>query len=256
MSNDQANLNNGGGNDDQSNGGGNNPPAWTAQLDKDLQGNEKLTQFKTIGEMGKAFLDRDGKLQNAVFIPGKDAPAEEVAAFYTKIGRPENVDGYKITKPADLPEGVPYDPAIEAEFKKFAHAENLTASQAEKLYGWYYDLVKNGHASEQARLEKAQGEAIDKLKTDWGAKFDGNKEIAVRAFKTFGNEETASLLDKQVDGVKLGDHPAFIKWFHSIGVKIMDDKATFGKDGGAGGDTVEAKEREKAKQMFPSMNKK
>lgn len=95
MSNDQANLNNGGGNDDQNNGGGNNTPAWTAQLDKDLQGNEKLTQFKTIGEMGKAFLDRDGKLQNAVFIPGKDAPAEEVAAFYTKIGRPKIWTGTK-----------------------------------------------------------------------------------------------------------------------------------------------------------------
>ncbi len=251
----EESQNNAGGNEGGANGA-DSRPQWMASLPDAYKQHEGFAQFKEPSEAWAKFdtlLKAEGSM---VTIPGKDAKPEEVAAFYTKIGRPENVDGYKITKPADLPEGVPYDPAIEAEFKKFAHAENLTASQAEKLYGWYYDLVKNGHASEQARLEKAQGEAIDKLKTDWGAKFDGNKEIAIRAFKTFGNEETAALLDKQVDGVKLGDHPAFIKWFYSIGTKIMDDKATFRNDGGAGGDTVEANERKKAEQMFPSMNKK
>lgn len=251
----EESQNNAGG-DKGGDNGADSRPQWMASLPDAYKQHEGFAQFKEPSEAWSKFDTLLKAEKSMITIPGKDAKPEEVAAFYTKIGRPENVDGYKITKPADLPEGVPYDPAIEAEFKKFAHAENLTASQAEKLYGWYYDLVKNGHASEQARLEKAQGEAIDKLKTDWGAKFDGNKEIAVRAFKTFGNEETAALLDKQVDGVKLGDHPAFIKWFHSIGTKIMDDKATFGKDGGAGGDTVEANERKKAEQMFPSMNKK
>ena len=247
--------NNAGGNEGGANGA-DSRPQWMASLPDAYKQHEGFAQFKEPSEAWAKFdalLKAEGSM---VTIPGKDAKPEEVAAFYTKIGRPENVDGYKITKPADLPEGIPYDPAIEAEFKKFAHAQNLTAAQAESLYGWYYGLVKNGHASEQARLEKAQGEAIDKLKTDWGAKFDGNKEIAIRAFKTFGNEETAALLDKQIDGVKLGDHPAFIKLFHSIGTKIMDDKATFGKDGGAGGDTVEAQERKRAEQMFPSMTKK
>lgn len=251
----EESQNNAGG-DKGGDNGADSRPQWMASLPDAYKQHEGFAQFKEPSEAWAKFdalLKAEGSM---VTIPGKDAKPEEVAAFYTKIGRPENVDGYKITKPADLPEGIPYDPAIEAEFKKFAHAQNLTAAQAESLYGWYYGLVKNGHASEQARLEKAQGEAIDKLKTDWGAKFDGNKEIAIRAFKTFGNEETAALLDKQVDGVKLGDHPAFIKLFHSIGTKIMDDKATFGKDGGAGGDTVEAQERKRAEQMFPSMTKK
>jgi len=251
----EESQNNAGGNEGGANGA-DSRPQWMASLPDAYKQHEGFAQFKEPSEAWAKFdtlLKAEGSM---VTIPGKDAKPEEVAAFYSKLGRPENVDGYKITKPADLPEGIPYDPAIEAEFKKFAHAQNLTAAQAESLYGWYYGLVKNGHASEQARLEKAQGEAIDKLKTDWGAKFDGNKEIAIRAFKTFGNEETAALLDKQVDGVKLGDHPAFIKLFHSIGTKIMDDKATFGKDGGAGGDTVEAQERKRAEQMFPSMTKK
>ena len=251
----EESQNNAGGNEGGANGA-DSRPQWMASLPDAYKQHEGFAQFKEPSEAWAKFdalLKAEGSM---VTIPGEGAKPEEVAAFYSKLGRPENVDGYKITKPADLPEGIPYDPAIEAEFKKFAHAQNLTASQAEKLYGWYYGLVKNGHASEQARLEKAQGEAIDKLKTDWGAKFDGNKEIAIRAFKSFGNEETAALLEKQIDGVKLGDHPAFIKWFHSIGTKIMDDKATFGKDGGAGGDTVEAQERKRAEQMFPSMTKK
>ena len=250
----EESQNNAGGNEGGANGA-DSRPQWMASLPDAYKQHEGFAQFKEPSEAWAKFdtlLKAEGSM---VTIPGEGAKPEEVSAFYSKLGRPENVDGYKITKPADLPEGVPYDPAIEAEFKKFAHAQNLTAAQAESPYGWYYGLAKNGHASEQARLEKAQGEAIDKLKTDWGAKFDGNKEIAIRAFKTFGNEETAALLDKQIDGVKLGDHPAFIKWFHSIGIKIMDDKATFGNDGGAGGDTVEAQERKRAEQMFPSMKK-
>ena len=251
----EESQNNAGGNEGGANGA-ENRPQWMASLPDAYKQHEGFAQFKEPSEAWSKFDTLLKAEKSMITIPGKDAKPEEVAAFYTKIGRPETLDGYKITKPADLPEGVPYDPAIEAEFKKFAHAQNLTAAQAESLYGWYYGLVKNGHASEQERLERAQGDALDKLKTDWGAKFDGNKEIAIRAFKTFGNEETAALLDKQIDGVKLGDHPAFIKWFHSIGTKIMDDKATFGNDGGAGGDTVEAQERKRAEQMFPSMTKK
>jgi hypothetical protein len=247
---------------------------WLAQLPDDLKTNETLTSYATIGDFAKAHLDKvtefegkvkesDGKvtdltkrLENAVFMPGKDAKPEEVNAFYQKIGRPENQDGYKITKPADLPEGIAYDPAIETEFKKFAFEKGLSAAQAESLYGWYYQLVKNGYDNEQANTAKVREETINKLKTDWGQNFEPNKELAIRAFKAFGKDDAAAFLTKKVDGVALGDHPAFLKLFHEIGSKIAPDSALFDKGGGGGDDTPEAQERQRAEKMFPSMNKK
>lgn len=257
MSEDQANPDNqkgGGGNNDQQDGGGNKPPAWTAQLDKDLQGNEKLTQFKTIGEMGKAFLDRDGKLQNSVLLPGEKATAEEKAAYYAKLGRPDKPDGYEITKPADLPESLPYDPALATEYQKFAFEAGLSKSQAKAAWDFYFGLAKNGTEIQAKEIEKAQTDGINTLKTDWGAKFDGNKKIAEIAFKKYG-KEAASLLDEaKIGSIRLGDHPAFLKVFYEIGMQTMDDKALKGEGGREqiSGDS----DKQTATLMFPSMQKK
>lgn len=256
MDGDQANLDKTGGNGNQNNdGGNNNAPAWTAQLEKDLMGNAEITQFKSISEMGKAYLDASGKAKNAIQLPGEKATAEERAAFYAKIGRPETVDGYNITKPADLPEDIPYDPAIEAVFKQFAFENGLSKAQAEKQFAWYCGLLKNGHELESKNLQKAQEETINKLKTDWGQKYEGNVKIAEIAFKTFAGKDAADLLNKKVDGVRFGDHPVFLKVFYEIGSKTLDDKTLSGKGSGGGADTPEAKERQAADAMFPSMKK-
>jgi len=257
MSEDQANLDNqngGEGNNDQQDGGGKKAPAWTAQLDKDLQGNEKLTQFKTIGEMGKAFLDRDGKLQNSVLLPGEKATDEEKATYYAKLGRPDKPDGYEITKPADLPDSLPYEPGLAIEYQKFAFEAGLSKTQAKAAWDFYFDLAKNGTEIQAKEIETAQTNGINTLKTDWGNKFDGNKKIAEIAFKKYG-KEAASLLDEaKIGSIRLGDHPSFLKVFYEIGVNTMDDKALKGEGGRepATGD----KDRQAATLMFPSMEEK
>ncbi len=255
MGDDQANLSNGGNKDQGS--GENNPPAWMAQLDKDLQGNERLTQFKTIGEMGKAFLDSEGKLKNAVTVPGEKSTDAERASFYMKLGRPETADKYSITKPADLPEGIQYSPEVETAFKQIAHESGLSDGQAGKLYGWYYGLVKAGHV-QQAKAEKnATDAAVNALKDEWkGDAFKTNTELAARAFKKFGGDtpEVAKFIEEtKVNGLPLGNHPMFLRVFAAIGKAVSVDSMNAGGRGGAGGETSD---EEKAKARFPATYKK
>lgn len=254
MDNDQANLDNGG-NSDQNNGGGNTPPAWTAQLDKDLQGNERLTQFKTIGEMGKAFLDTEGKLQGAITIPGENATDEERAAFYTKMGRPEQADKYSITKPTDLPDTINYSPEVEAAFKEFAFKNGMSDAQAKEIYSWYWGLVKDGHAQQEQAIQQANETAVNKLKDEWkGDAFKVNTELATRAFKKFGgdSEEVSKFItESKVDGVPLGNHPVFLKVFAAIGKAISDSSLG---EGGRGGGNGELSDEDKAKARFPNTN--
>lgn len=250
--NDQANLGDGG-NSDQRSGGDNSAPAWTAQLDKDLQGNERLTQFKTIGEMGKAFLDAEGKLKSSVAVPDEKSTDAERAAFYAKLGRPETADKYGITKPADLPEGMAYNEDVEKAFKELAHKEGLTDAQAKNLYGWYYGLAKSGFEQSQVAEKQATEAAINKLKDEWkGDAFKENSEIAVRAFRKFGgdSEDVKAFIETaKVEGVPLGNHPMFLKVFAQIGKAISDDTLNAGGRGGAGG---ELSDEEKAKARFPN----
>lgn len=259
---------------------------WLAQLPDDLKANEALTSYATIGDFAKAHLDTVGKvsefegkvkefegkvtdlttrLGNAVVIPGEGATEAEVAAFYSKLGRPESPEGYEIKKPAELPEGIQYNEDVDKAFVKFAHDNGLSAKQAQAIHGWYYGLVKNGfqlESEKKAQAEaselKARQDSIAKLQADWGAKFNENKEYAVRAFKEFAkeNKDAIDLIENvKVGDVKLGDHPSFLKLFNAIGTKIFGDKATFDNDGGGGDDTPEAKERKAAADMFPSMKK-
>lgn len=251
--NDQANLDNGG-NNDQNNGGGNAPPAWMAQLDKDLQGNASLTQFRTIGEMGKAFLDMEGKSKGAITVPGENATDEDRAAFYGKLGRPEAADKYSFTKPADLPEGVPHSPEIESAYKEHAFNLGLSETQAAAVYGWYYDLAKQGHAELQKQEAEATEAAVNALKDDWkGDTFKVNTELAVRAFAKFGGEDGKKFIEEtKIGGVALGDHPAFLRIFAAIGKTIGDDSMS-GERGN--NSTGFQSDEDKAKARFPNTYK-
>lgn len=252
--NDHANLDQqGGGNSDQQ-GGGNTAPAWTAQLDKDLQGNERLTSFKTIGEMGKAFLDLEGKSKDALYLPGENATDEEKAAFYAKLGRPEAADKYSFGKPEGLPEEVPYEPEVEQAFKQFAFDNGLSDATAGKLYGWYYDLVKQGHEMQQKQAQEATEKAVNALKDEWkGDAFKENSELAIRAFRKFGGDEAKTFIEEsKINGLSLGDHPVFLKVFAAIGKAISDD--SFTGDRGAG-NRGEMSDEDKAKARFPNTYK-
>lgn len=259
MDNDQANLDNGG-NNDQNNDGGNTSPAWMAQLDKDLQGNERLTQFKTIGEMGKTFLELEGKSKDAVFVPGEQATDEERAEFYAKLGRPEAADKYTFGKPEDLGEDV-YTPEIEAAIKGICFKANLTDAQAKVVNAEYTALLKQGHEiqsqqkAEQERVEtEALSKAVDTLKNEWkGDTFKINTELATRAFIKFGGPDAKAFIETtKINGLALGDHPEFLKVFAEIGKAISDDSLNAGRDGHNNGGLSD---EDKAKARFPNTYK-
>lgn len=223
---------------------------WRASLPDVHKNNEAFKQFKEPKEAWDkldVLLKTEGK---AVTIPDEKATDDEKAKFFAKLGRPENPDGYELTKPADLPESVPYDPVVETEYKKFAHSINLTKDQAAKLHTWYYGLAKNG----AELMEKAQVESIDALKAKWGAKYDGNTKIAYLAFEKFAGDAKNLLSEATVGNTRLGDHPQFIETFYKLGLETMDDTTV--QKGLAGGDIVSGdKIAKQARSMFPDMYK-
>lgn len=247
-----TNLTDDGGNVDQKTAEVNTAPAWTAQLDKDLQTNERLTSFKSIGEMGKAFLESEGKLSGAVFVPGEDASDEQKAAYREKMGIPATPDKYTIAKPEGLPEGIEYSKEAEGAYKQFAHDNGLTNKQAASLHGWYHDLIKTGYAQQQQTEKQALDAAINTLKDEWkGDAFKANTELATRVFTKFGGEEAQKFIETtKVNGLPLGDHPVFLKIFANIGKVVSDDSAM----GDRSTKGHEMSDEDKAKQRFPNTN--
>jgi hypothetical protein len=260
---DEAN-NNAGGNE-----GGNQGtdafPKWMSSLPDAFKTNAVFAQYKD-GMPYEKIADILGAESTMIRIPGEKATDEEKAAFYAKIGRPDKPEGYEIKLPADLPQDLTIDPEGIKAFQKFAHDNGFSKSQAETLFGWYAGLVKNGYEAEAQKkkdaeikeaqeLERTQKESVDALKAKWKDKFDGNTTKAIICFNKFckDNEAAKALLDKKVDGVRLGDHPVLAEVFYEIGMATLDDTALFGK-GGAGASSD--KNDQVAEKMFPSMKKK
>lgn len=242
---DAANPGNGG-NNTPADDGQQEAPKWTAQLEADLQKNERLTQFENISEMGKALLNTEGKLENALFMPGEDATDEDRASFYSKLGVPETADKYQLDKPEGIPDEYFDEQAAEG-FKQLAHENKLSETQAKQLHDWYWGKVKEGHEQQAQATEKA----INDLKSEWsGDAFKENTELAHRAFKEFGGEEAQEFIEKSVvDGVALGNHPMFLKLFAAIGKEVGGDR--IGGDRDHSLDAIQSDE-EQAKARFPN----
>lgn len=243
---------------DVNDGGGNvgEMPAWMSSMPDAYKQNEGFAKF---GEASDAYAKFDTLLKaegDALVIPGEESTDEQRNAFYSKMGVPETPDAYEIGKPADMPEGMEYSEELETWYKGFAHQNHLSAGQAKSMFDGYNERMVEGYKAEVAAEKAAIDKAENTLKDAWpGDTYAENKEIAHRGFLRFSGEgeteqkEAHDFINNTiVDGVLLGDHPAFQKLFHRLGVATSDDNANAGK-GGVGG---KRSEEEEAKDDFPN----
>lgn len=204
--------------------GGNNQPTWMEQLPDDLKSNDNLTGFATIGDLGKSYLDLQGKSVNSIQIPGDGANDDARSTFFNKLGRPDKPEGYEFKRP-DMPEGTNYDEDMENKFRDEAHKLGMNQTQAEGAYKHFIGQILAANETIQGNAEQTREKAINELQGVWGEEFDGNCEIATRAFMEFADEDQKQLF---VDS-KLGDNPLIIKLFHEIGTKLLDHNIITGE---------------------------
>jgi len=227
------------------------PPAWTAQLPADLKGNETLTAYESIGDLAGAFIEKHGKvselegeLENRVILPGEKASDEERAAFYARLGRPDDPDGYELARP-ELPEGLPYDEASEKYFRQAFLEANLTKEQAAAVYGRYMSYVKDAFTKAEEMRDKQRDDAIAQLTQEYGGEepFKAQVELGRRAAEKIGGKEFQQFLEKS----GWGNIPIMVKVFAEIGKLIGNDQYVPGEGPGGGPG------RSPAEMMFPDM---
>lgn len=171
------------------------------------------------------------KTEGMVKIPGEKATEDEVKAYRTAIGVPDNADGYQFEKP-QLPEGMSFDEGLEKGFKAMALELNLNAKQAAGLYKMYNDYQMGLHQSVMDADTQNTTTAQEALKKEWGGKYQDNVNLSLKAMNTFADPE----FKKYLDETRLGNHPAMIKMMHNIASKISEDNFISGDHENKGGD--------------------
>jgi len=153
-----------------------NPPAGNPPAENPPAGNPPAGQ--------KNILDAASPV--SVTVPGDNASPEEIAAFRKAIGVPDSADGYEISAPQNLPDGLGWNEDAVRNFKSFALEQGLTGKQAAAAVAYHTKMVSEqvaaAIAAHNANAEKTEA----KLKTEFGSEYDHKIQQANNALRVFG----------------------------------------------------------------------
>ena len=102
---------------------------WKQSLPEDIRNTQVIEQTKDVESLASQLVNSQKMLGGRIPIPQSD-DKDGWNEVYTKLGRPEDANGYEIK----APEGVQLADNLQDWFKQAAHESNLTKSQANALY--------------------------------------------------------------------------------------------------------------------------
>tara|TARA_R100001015_G_C4593870_1_gene149185 strand:+ start:48 stop:920 length:873 start_codon:yes stop_codon:yes gene_type:complete len=185
---------------------------------KNLEGKDANEVGKYIKEL-QSFAGKKGD------IPKSDASQEEWDAFYNKLGRPEDVDGYDFTIGDEFTkvvgeESVPFFENAVEEFKQEIFKIGATAEQAEDLVDWYLGFVANSIEEDNKAVEENIETMESQLRKEWGDSYDGMMNGIEVMLKANGMPEENVEFAKESGLLK---DPAFALALGRIATKFADD---------------------------------
>lgn len=211
--------------------GGATPKSWVDSLPETGKGFAVNKGWDSPEKAVQSYIELEkfvgaDKAGRGVILPGDKATPEEISAFRAKLGVPADAAGYEIK----LPDGFP-DP----EFGKIAaplmHKHGIPKAAAEGLMADFVAQVAQG---ETARAAAEQAEFVKQetaLKTEWGADFDKNTEIAKRGMKGLG------FTDEVIDQIEAkAGFSGVLKAMHKAGLALGEGSFVdnTGQQGGFG----------------------
>mgnify|MGYP003134340446 FL=1 len=185
---------------------------------KNLEGKDATEVGKYIKEL-QSFAGKKGD------IPKPDASEEEWSAFYTKLGRPENIEGYDFTVGDEFRELVGedsapfFEKAVEG-FKEQAYAMGASAEKAEELVDWYLGMVAQEIEETNKSMAEVDAEMDKELRSEWGDGYDGMMNGITAMLKANGMPEEN--LQFAIDSGLLKD-PALAVTLGNIAARFQDD---------------------------------
>lgn len=215
---------------DATTGSGNDPTSWRAALPAELRDTVALARFDDVAALAREHLHLQSAIgRKGLMPPGADAAPEERDAFFSALGRPATPDDYDLSD-FDLPDGMPWNGDLQAAMLTEMHAAGLTNMQTKALIAAYAGM--QGDAWQQA--VDAQGAASTRaaaaLEAEWGERFDARLDLANRAFRAAFGDDVGSIAGLQLaDGGQVGDHPAFVRAFATLGERMAEPELVGGK---------------------------
>lgn len=207
------------------------PADWRSDLPDDIRESPSLAKFTSKEAFAKSYVSLEKMLGSDKVVVPKEGDTEGWKAFYKAAGAVEKPEDYGFAKPATVPEGVVYNPELDAKIAGILHGASLNKQQAAAVREGLMAVAAEGalgsvDAAKQAEAQKqqaiAQGEAA--LKAEWGQAYDQRGKVAGAAINKFLSPETITALE----AAGVANHPAIVKDMYNMGVKLAGEKELIG----------------------------
>ena len=178
-------------------------------IPEELRGEPSLSPIKDVPNLEKAYINAQ-RLIGTDKIPLPANPTDEdLDRIYGKLGRPADANGYDIAVDGHI---VTED--VAKNFSDIAHKLRLNPEQASGIMQYYKSAVENSSQDFEQQNKETAEETQASLKKEWGKAYDQKIEQASKVAKDFASSD---LLNMELsNGVKVGNHPDFIKAFAKI----------------------------------------
>lgn len=200
---------------------------WKELLPQDIKDTDFIKNTKSFTELAIQAVNAQKLIGGRIPIPKDDADEKAWGEIYSKLGRPEKIDGYKIDRPANAAE-IGYNENLEKSFLELGHKLGLNNKQANALVKWQTEAA----TADIAQSAKAMSDGLAQLKKDWGTNFDTRVAQVKRVVDEY--ESSYPGLVQMLEKNNLGSHPAFVKFFFDMTEGLMEDNEG-GKGTGEGG---------------------
>jgi hypothetical protein len=194
--------------------------SWKETISEEFRNDPNISKFTEIDALAKSYINATRMIgQDKVSVPNENSTDDQWNEVYSKLGRPESADKYKLEVKSET---APLDESAIKQFAENAHQLGLNNKQAQGILEFYKNSMEGSAQQARVDTETAQANAEAELRKEWGRAYEDNIKKAGSVAKANMNAE---ILDMELkDGTRLGDHPAVIKGFANIANLLSEDK--------------------------------
>lgn len=184
---------------------------WKDCIPEDLKDRAEWGRINNVQDVFKNYISAQQTISKSVRIPDATSSAEDITAFYTKLGKPAAASEYDFEYTKQ--EGQVFDKNSFdfSVFQDIADKANLTKDQYQALASAYIDVQNdmvsryNTSVAEQAGIELREAEAT--LRKEWGKDYGSNINNISAKINQMYPEETV----KRMEAVGLFRDANFLK---------------------------------------------
>ena len=194
--------------------------SWKDAISQEYRDDQNIQKFTEIDALAKSYINATKMIgQDKMVIPNNNSTEDQWNEVYTKLGRPESAEKYKLEAKSDV---VPMDEGAIKSFADQSHKLGLNNKQAQGILEFYKNSMEGTAKQAQVDTETAQAQATQQLRQEWGRDFEAKIKQAGALAQANIN---ADVLDMPLqNGTRLGDHPEIIKGFAKIANMMSEDK--------------------------------